>query len=78
MIENHKLNFDQKHNFQKFLHIYAEFECTSCKKKFSTKAYLQTHQKSHDEEEPNKCEICDKPYKSVNNFKKHMLAKHAV
>lgn len=63
--------------FVPFPYVQKELGCTTCEEKFSTKAALQTHQKTHDEE-LHKCHICVKVYKNPNSFKRHMIKKHSL
>lgn len=53
-----------------------EFQCTACEKQYSTKSALLVHQKTHYEREL-KCHICDKRFKAITSFEKHMESKHA-
>ncbi|KAI8431633.1 hypothetical protein MSG28_016112 [Choristoneura fumiferana] len=47
------------------------FSCNTCKKGFAHKKVLIRHIKTHTDEKPYMCEICDKPCKTFTGLKQH-------
>ena len=52
--------------------------CEICRRPFSRKDSLERHMRVHTGEEPYKCPLCDRRFKSRSALKYHMVGKHAI
>ncbi|XP_076101242.1 uncharacterized protein LOC143071046 [Mytilus galloprovincialis] len=53
-----------------------DFKCDSCRKTFSSKGNLKTHEKIHEDEKPFKCDFngCGKAFRSNESLRRHRLS----
>ena len=59
------------------VHQKEKFKCGKCDKSFTTKRSVELHDLAvHKKEKPCKCDICDMPFDSIGNLKKHYQGKH--
>lgn len=52
------------------------YECSECPKKFTNKAYLQKHIKSHNQQKSYVCDICFTAFTRSYTMAKHKKVKH--
>lgn len=53
------------------VHNIKPFECSTCGRKFSRKAYLAPHMRVHSGEKPYPCKLCTASFSRASDFKKH-------
>ena len=56
----------------------APLSCNICNKTFVTRGFLNVHLISHSTATPHKSHQCDKPYKKMQELRKHKAKKHAT
>nr|CAH7752115.1 unnamed protein product [Callosobruchus chinensis] len=72
-------NFTEQGKLEKFQqHNRNPYQCSQCKKRFSRKDHLRTHEKNiHGEfAGPFRCSICEQFYKNTESLRKHMAKFH--
>ncbi|XP_021966400.1 zinc finger protein 501 [Folsomia candida] len=70
--------FENEEKLQRHVEIHGpKFQCQYCERKFHHKLALQSHERSHTGEKPEKCSLCEAAFAKKMTLQRHMIRDHS-